>query len=316
MDTFTQKKKIIILISGALIIAFLVFLLALNQSYTRMDISVLGTGPESPTTTIQEINPFDTVAIQAKSAFVYDVANKKVLYEKNSSLQLPLASLTKVMTALVASEIASTTATIQIKPTDLAADGDNGLMAQEKWTLKNLSDFSLVVSSNDGADAMASAIGSTIDSSNGNNAFIQRMNVETKRLGLEQMYFLNGSGLDINESISGGYGSAKDVAKLFEIVLKRDPHLFEATTYSEINVKSEDLTHKATNTNKIVDLVPSVLASKTGFTDLAGGNLAMAFSVGPMHPIIAVVMNSTTDGRFEDMHTLIEATIAGTLSEK
>jgi D-alanyl-D-alanine carboxypeptidase len=302
-----KPKKYVYSAIGSVVIILLLLVL-LNTTHREASISTV-----QATSTIQserEMGPFDLIEIEAKSAYVYDIVNKKVLYQKNPNLQLPLASLTKVMTALVASEISSTTATIQIDPKFLNADDNNGLIPHEKWTLKNLSDFSLVVSSNNGADVIASVMGSMLDSGDGNDAFIQRMNLEAKRLGLRQTYFLNGSGLDVTDSISGGYGSAKDVATLFETVLNRDPHLLEATTYPEIKVKSENQTHKATNTNKMVDIFPSVLASKTGFTDLAGGNLAVAFAVGPMHPIIAVVMNSTVDSRFEDMEKLVKATVA------
>jgi len=309
METiYLHKRKYIV--AGCAVIA-LSFLMLFSTTEDKQN-----TTPVNATSTAQidqPENPFDMITIEAKAAYVYDVVHKKVLYQKNPNLQLPLASLTKVMTALVASEISSTTATVQIEPQFLTADGDSGLVPNEKWSLRNLSDFSLVVSSNDGADAMASIAGSMINDTQGNDAFIQRMNLETRKLGLKQTYFLNGSGLDINEFVSGGYGSARDVSKLFETVLKRDPHLLEATTFAEIKVQSKDQTHKATNTNKMVSVFPSVLASKTGFTDLAGGNLAVAFAIGPMHPIIAVVMNSTVDGRFTDMENLIRATIESTV---
>jgi D-alanyl-D-alanine carboxypeptidase len=63
------------------------------------------------------------------------------------------------------------------------------------------------------------------------------------------------------------------------------------------------------NTNKAIDLLPNVIASKTGFTDLAGGNLVVAFDAGIAHPIIIAVLGSSFDGRFDDMTKLVNSTI-------
>ena len=64
------------------------------------------------------------------------------------------------------------------------------------------------------------------------------------------------------------------------------------------------------NTNKVVDAIGTVLASKTGYTTLAGGNLVVAFDAGVDRPIIVVVLGSTHQGRFYDVLKLVEATRA------
>ena len=56
--------------------------------------------------------------------------------------------------------------------------------------------------------------------------------------------------------------------------------------------------------------VPGLLASKTGYTDLANGNLVIAFNVGPMHPVIVAVLGSSQEGRFTDVEKLVNASIA------
>jgi D-alanyl-D-alanine carboxypeptidase len=64
------------------------------------------------------------------------------------------------------------------------------------------------------------------------------------------------------------------------------------------------------NTDPIVKTVPHLLLSKTGFTDLAGGNLALVFDAGIQHPIAVVVLGSTKSARFTDGAALVAATLA------
>lgn len=269
---------------------------------------------------------FGDVMIEAKSAYVYDAVTGEVLFEKNSDLQLPLASLTKVMTALTASNLLPDTGLVRITGDDLREEGDSGLVASEQWSVKNLIDFSLIVSSNDGARALASVAGAflretgasttqaanagaAISSASSTDAFVREMNATAKRLGLHESYFLNSSGLDVSATLAGGYGSAKDMSLLVDHILKTKPHLLEATSFHSLTIPSNKERHDAVNTNKAIDMIPNVIASKTGFTDLAGGNLVVAFDAGVAHPIIIAVLGSSFDGRFQDMAQLVGYTV-------
>jgi D-alanyl-D-alanine carboxypeptidase len=136
------------------------------------------------------------------------------------------------------------------------------------------------------------------------------MNAKAHSLGLSQTYFLNVTGLDINSTISGGYGSAKDMAKLFTYAVKTYPDVFEATSYPQISVSSIGKTkYQVDNTDTIVGQIPGLIASKTGYTDLALGNLAILFDAGLMHPIAIVVLGSTEEGRFTDTISLVNKTL-------
>jgi D-alanyl-D-alanine carboxypeptidase len=108
---------------------------------------------------------------------------------------------------------------------------------------------------------------------------------------------------------SGGYGSAKDMAKLFQYIIENKPTLLEATQYEKLAIASKSKVHTADNTNKIVSSIPALIASKTGLTDLSGGNLVIAFDAGLMRPIIISVLGSSEDGRFSDMQKLVEASL-------
>lgn len=256
---------------------------------------------------------FENLKLVAKAVYVYDVNANKVIYEKNSSSQLPLASLTKLMTAVTAMELLPKDSQITIKKEFLAEEGDTGLLANESWKLKDLLDFSLVSSSNDGARSIASVIGAfdlkTDDYDLGRKDFITKMNQKAEQLGLTQTYFINESGLDVSTSTSGGYGSAQDVGKLLQYILTKKPDILEATKHTNAGIPSDTKVHTAKNTNVEVSNIPGLLASKTGYTDMAGGNLAVAFDPSLGRPIIVVVLGSTIDGRFDDVNTLVKASL-------
>jgi D-alanyl-D-alanine carboxypeptidase (penicillin-binding protein 5/6) len=265
------------------------------QSKKQTDtLTVTGTA-----TNIQKIDPFMTAVIQAKSAYVLDIRNQKILFAKNADAILPLASIAKIMTADVASELLSSTSTVSINAADLAQDGDNGLFLNERWTFKKLLDFTLAVSSNDGAFALASTASPD---------FVDKMNQKAKSLGLSSMRFYNPTGLDESLSQSGAYSSAADVAKLFAYTLQAHPEVFGATRYARFTTSSLDnLSHTAVNTDAEINNIPGIIGSKTGFTDLAGGNLAVIYDAGVNYPVVVVVLGSTYDGRFADITTLVRA---------
>ena len=256
---------------------------------------------------------FDNVNILAKAAVVFDLQNNTIVYRKNDTAQLPLASITKLMTALTALELLPADSHITIRKEFLADDGNSGLLPGETWSLKNLLDFSLVVSSNGGARSIASVVGAMSDKTGdytiGRADFIKQMNTEAQKIGLSQSYFVNESGLDETATESGGYGSADDVEKLMQYILANKPDILEPTKYASLSVTSLSTTHVAKNTDTLADTIPGLLASKTGYTDLAGGNLAVAFDTSIGHPFIAVVLGSTQNGRFTDMQTLVNATM-------
>lgn len=253
---------------------------------------------------------FDSVELEAKSVYVFDIVKNEVIFKKNEFVQLPLASITKLMTALTAVELVPENSRITIRKEFLSEEGDSGLLAGESWRLRDLLDFSLTVSSNDGARSLASVIGAinlnTTDYDLGRKDFITKMNEKAEELGLKQTYFINESGLD-NGALSGGYGSAIDVSKLMEYMIKNHSEILEATKYQEIDVDSLDKTHTAVNTNFDVDQIPGLIASKTGYTNMAGGNLVIAFDASIGRPIVVVVLGSSIDGRFTDVSKLVEA---------
>ena len=261
---------------------------------------------------IVKSDAFDSLNLVAKSVYVFDVVTNKVLFKKNEFVQLPLASLTKLMMALTAVELFPKDEHLTIKKEFLSEEGDTGLLSGESWKLKDLIDFSLLVSSNDGARSIASVVGAfdlkNEDYELGRKDFVNKMNVKAEELGLKQTYFVNESGLDLG-SVSGGYGSAIDVSKLLQYILQNRPEILEATKYQNININSLNKVHPAKNTNTGVSGIPGIIASKTGYTEMAGGNLAVAFDSSIGQPIIVVVLGSSLDGRFTDVESLVKASL-------
>lgn len=261
-------------------------------------------------------NPFVNIQLEGKAAYVYDVTTSNTLFEFNANDVLPLASLTKLMTAVIASEILPTGTVVTINKSDIESEGDSGLFMHERFKLSDIIGFTLMTSSNDGASALAASAGSLGQNAYGEPAseskqkFINEMNRKSQELGLRGTHFYNESGLDVDNEISGGYGTARDIAFLMAYVVKVAHKNIESTTLTRSTVTSLDnIRHQATNTNEEINTIPGIIASKTGYTNLAGGNLAIAFDAGLSRPVVVVVLGSTREGRFKDAEALTWAAL-------
>ncbi|NQV88404.1 MAG: D-alanyl-D-alanine carboxypeptidase [Parcubacteria group bacterium] len=262
------------------------------------------------------VDPFKNIKLSAQSVFVWDIVNKTPLYAFNPDKKVPLASVAKLMMAITAIDLVPPYTVIEIDKEFLAEEGDTGLFSQERWNLKNLLNFTLTVSSNDGARAVASVVGSVINGNPGENLdigraeFVKKMNEKAESLGLTQTYFLNEDGLDTEDTLPGAVGSAKDMAILMEYILKNHPEIVESTKHGSVKIESlNNISHYAKNTNIDIDKIPGIIASKTGYTNLAGGNLVIAIDPFLGRPIIISVFGSTYDGRFDDVSKIVDATM-------
>ncbi|MFZ1987612.1 MAG: serine hydrolase [Minisyncoccia bacterium] len=251
-------------------------------------------------------NPFEGVVLRAKSAIVLDLATDLPLYEKNAETQLPLASLTKLLTTYAATDSMLLATPVTVTAKALNQEGDSGLEEGEVFIFSDIAQLALVASSNDAAAAIIEAAGK--QRSLGDRDLLESA---AAAAGLSQTYALNGTGLDETDSLSGGYGSARDVAILAGALLRKAPELAEATTKETITVRSENgISHTVKNTDVLVTRFPNLLLSKTGYTDLAGGNLVVVFDAGINHPVAIAVLGSTREERFTDVDTLISLTLA------
>lgn len=224
------------------------------------------------------VDYFKDVHLEAKSGYVLDVFQNKVIFNKNAGEQLPLASLTKIMTAIVAKEVYNL---------------NNKYLTEESF--KELTTTMLVESSNDAASIIAKSM-----EAGGAINFVGLMNKKAGEMGLPKTIFSNPTGLDLSSTAAGAYGSAEEVAKLLLYGYKKYPDVFEVTKYAEVESNGQMIANK----NELVKKLPNIVAGKTGLTDLAGGNLAVLFGSG-QQLFAVVVLGSTEQGRFSDVEILI-----------
>lgn len=246
---------------------------------------------------------FGKIKIEAKAVIIKDLNTGEILYEKNAHIPLPLASLTKIMTAIVTREYADGLHNVFISRSAMRPDDVEQLNVGETFSLKKLIDYMMVASSNDSAAAIALAVQNV----EGETSFVEKMNHVAKSIGMPETHFLNETGLDENEAQAGAYGSAFDVISMLEYSLTKYPDVLDATRESDITAYSASgYPHKVSNTNTIIGELPNVVASKTGYTDLAGGNLVVVIDPGLNRPVAIAVLGSSYEGRFTDVKALSE----------
>lgn len=248
------------------------------------------------------------VEVRAAAAYVFDVRNQRVLYAKSESEVLPLASITKLMTALLAHELIASDTNAVVSARAVGQEGGSGLLPGENLTIDELNKLALVSSSNDAAYALAANVGELLGDNDPAAQFIQGMNIKAEELELKSLQFKNTTGLDLSVTEPGAVGSARDVSFLMEHILTTYPEILEPTrNYNARVYNSNGDFHDFSNTNEVMYAIPNLLGSKTGYTDLAGGNLTVAYDAGFDRPIIVTVLGSTRDERFSDVLRLIDA---------
>ena len=237
-------------------------------------------------------------ALEARSAILYDLTNGQVLYQKNAQEQLPLASLTKLMAAYAVLAAINPDTVLRIEQADLAPEGDWGLREGDALTIESLLHLGLVASCNDCLAAVVRSLG---------DEYLAAMNLTARQLGLTRTYFLNPTGLDVSGDTAGAYGSAFDMALLAGDFYKKFPQYFEQSTHPSVSVAAGSRTLSSAATTVPLQDIPGFIGAKTGYTDLAGGNLAAIFDMSIGHPVVAVVLHSSEEGRFKDVRALIDA---------
>jgi len=238
---------------------------------------------------------FDNITLDAKSVYVFDSKENKVLFERNSRIPLPLASITKV--ASVGCSLDKLDIASDVIVTDsVYSYNDNATSTgkTEVWSVEDLAVYTLITSSNTGATLLSKYTG-------GEDGVVSCMNDYAQVHNLFETTYANVTGLDIDESTPGSIGSAENVVTMFRSVFAKYPDILEKTSYTVFNIYSKNgIIHKAINTNLAADKITGFMGSKTGLTDLAGGNLVFVMNVGLDHRIYVAILGSTEEGRFSD----------------
>lgn len=237
--------------------------------------------------------------VNAKSAVVYDTSSSRVLFDKNSNIKLPIASLTKVMSAVIVLENMKQDAIVTISSGSLRVDGESqDLYLGEKISLRNLLKLMLIESSNDAAYAIAEyAKSQGLD-------FIGLMNKKAVELKMVDSNFLDPAGLNDN-----AHSTVQDLIKLVEYSLNyKEIWDISAEKTAIIESSDEKIKHTARSTNLLIGLIKNLVGGKTGYTEGAGQCLILVTSV-PDYPskIVSVVLGSSD--RFGDTQKLVDWTI-------
>lgn len=235
------------------------------------------------------------LGLGAESWLLYDASNGTMLLASNIDEPRALASVTKLMTALVALDHASIDDIVTISEEAAGVgEAEVGLVAGEQWTLWELLNAIVVRSANDAAVAIAEHVGGDID------GFADLMNQKAVELGMTTSRFANPHGLDEE----GHFTSAHDLltlaqAALDEAIISR----LGRTRVVKFRPNPEGVERRAVNTNELLGAYPGVTGLKTGFTSQAGRVLVSSADQGGRE-LIAIVMGS--EDHFADTRTLLE----------
>lgn len=239
--------------------------------------------------------------VQAKAFQVKTLGTDKILFQKNEEKILGIASLTKMATSIVSLNEYENDTEIEIKKSFLFTANNHELISREIFNSKDLTEFMFIVSSN--IASLALSYGGTLVEEN-HKIFLEKMNDLAEKIGMKSTIFFSDSGLDVNSNVSGSYSTAKDISKLIKYLYEQYPDFAVNTAVSEKNICSNIMCHEIKNTNPLLNTVPGIKLSKTGWTKKAQGNLALIYEFGGQEYSI-VILNSTKEGRFADAEQLI-----------
>ncbi|MEA3453265.1 MAG: serine hydrolase [Patescibacteria group bacterium] len=249
----------------------------------------------------------ENIGAQAAIAFVIkDKGESRIVFEKNSSKMLHIASLSKIFTAYIALKNYDLEEKITITKQVVDTEETKGqFRIGEKFTVEELLYSMLIESSNDAAKAIADVMGE--------RQFVKLMNSEAKSMGLNNSHFVDPIGLDPDFPGEGyNHSTVTDLAKMIEHILKeseRDPKiakLFEIIKQAKYTVTLSNGSnhHQAFSTNKLLDDFPNLIGSKTGQTPIAGQCLLMIMPKEKGNgSVVAIILNS--NNRFGEMKKII-----------
>ena len=236
--------------------------------------------------------------LNSRVALVYDRSSGRVLYEKNGNKQTPMASTTKIMTAIVVMENSNLSDIVTIDSKSAGTGGSRlGLKKNDKITVNDLLYGLMLRSGNDSAVALAIHIGGSIE------GFAEMMNQKAKELKLINTHFVVPHGLDKE----GHYTTAYELAKIADYALKIDK-IKEIVSTKTCTISINNKPKIITNTNELLGSVNGVYGVKTGFTNGAGRCLVSSCKRNNLDIITVVIGADTKKYRTVDSIKLIEYT--------
>lgn len=220
--------------------------------------------------------------LNAAALYLIELKSGRVLLEKDAARRLPPASLTKIMTALVAMETVPPRQVVRIDRRALVHRSSLQLNAGEPFYLRDLVAAMLVTSANDACEAVALHVGGT------EARFVALMNARAQTLNLADTRFANPCGFDA----PGHYSTAADLAKLTEAALRTPDFAMIVRTVERPIVTVDGRRRILLHTTNDLLLDPDVTGVKTGFTNKAGRCL-IASMLKDGHQLLLVGLNVT-----------------------
>lgn len=234
--------------------------------------------------------------LTAKAILMYDLNSGRTLYERDAKERMPMASLTKIMTAIIALENKKADDRYIVRPEAIVGENSMGLEALEVHTLENLLYGLLLASGNDAAEVIAS------NYPGGRTAFIMAMNNKAKALGLSDTNFTNPSGL---QGDGDQYTTAYDLLVMTRYAIEHYPQFITITATYEHHIP-QSATHKEYylyNETNLLTSYKGVKGVKTGYTPEAGLCLVTYIEYDE-HKVLGVLLNS--ESRREEMKALLD----------
>ncbi len=243
-------------------------------------------------------NITDSPKVNSRIALVYDRASGRILFERNGNKHTPMASTTKIMTAIVVAENSNLSDVVTIDAKSANTGGSRlGLKKNDKITVNDLLYGLMLRSGNDAAVALATHVGGSIE------GFAKLMNDKAAELSLVNTHFVVPHGLDMN----GHYTTAYELAKMADYALNNEKirEIVSTKTYMVyINNKPKVIS----NTNELLGNLYGVYGVKTGFTNGAGRCLVTACKRDNLDIITVIIGADTKKIRTADSIKLIEYT--------
>ncbi len=234
--------------------------------------------------TMAAAKPSPSMGVSARAAVLYEPETKNFLYTKNESQRLPMASTTKIMTALVAVENSALEDKVKIDSRAVGVEGSSAYLSEgEILTLEELLYALLLQSANDAAVAIACHISGSVEE------FANLMNDKASELGLCDTHFTNPHGLDDEEH----YTTAKELAEITAEALNNETLKKITSTYKYTSTSSEK-TRTYVNHNKLLKRYDGSIGVKTGFTKKCGRCLVGAAERDGL-TFITVTLNAGDD---------------------
>lgn len=222
--------------------------------------------------------------LTAQGILMYDLTTDKVLYERDAKVRRPMASVTKIMTAIVAIENQRSDNRYIVSPEDIVGENSMGVTPGEVFTMEELLYGLMLPSGNDAAEVLAN------NYPNGHAAFVQAMNDKAKAIGAVDTRFSNPSGL---QGDGEQYTTPYDLVVITRYALDKHPIFGQvvATATHEIVPTDKHSAYSLVNETNLLTTYQGVKGVKTGYTPEAGLCLVTYLEYGN-HKIIGVVLNS------------------------